>query len=367
MAVIVSRRDLMRSIIGSAATLAVAPSAFAQFGPEPGVITLRANENPYGPSPRALQAAAKALHKGAYYPGTIRNMLLDVMAEKNDVTRENLILSSGSNEALQAAMVAYGKKGKVVLPELTYSDHLRYSERMGVEMMRVPLKKDMSIDLDAMAAAVDDSVSMVYVCNPNNPTGMALDGDELRAFCRTVGSKAVVLVDEAYNELTDDPDYTSMIDLVREGENVLVMRTFSKIFGMAGLRVGYGMAHPVIANMVSGHIMAWANGVGMAAAHASYLDQDFIDFSRQKITEGRAMVNATFRKNGIEPLPSQTNFIYADIGRDATEFQKMMEARNIQIRGTYQTFTNYSRVSMGKLEELEVFDRVFTEVYNASS
>lgn len=366
MPAVLNRRDVIRSIMGSAATLALTPNALAQFGPDSGVITLRANENPYGPSPRALQAASKALHKGAYYPGKIRGMLLDVLAEKNNVTQENLVLSSGSNEALQAAMVAYGKKGKVILPELTYSDHLRYSERMGVPMARVPLKEDMSIDLDAMAAAVDDSVSMVYVCNPNNPTGMVLDGDKLRTFCRTVGKKAVVLVDEAYNELTDDPEYTSMIDLVREGENVLVMRTFSKIFGMAGLRVGYGMAHPIIANLVSGHVMAWANGVGMAAAHASYLDQDFIEFSRQKIVEGREMVNATFRKNGIEPLPSETNFVYADIGRDATEFQKRMEERNIQIRGTYQTFTNYSRVSMGKLEELEVFDRVFTEVYSAS-
>jgi len=365
MAIQFNRRDLMRGMVGSAVALAIAPAAFAQFGPAPGIISLRANENPYGPSEKALQAAAEALHKGAYYPGAIRNMLLDSLVEKNGLARDNMILSSGSNEALQAAMVAYGKRGKVVLPELTYSDHLGYSDRMGVEMVRVPLNEDMSIDLDGMAAAVDETVSMVYVCNPNNPTGMTLDGDTLRAFCRKVGKKALVLVDEAYNELTDEPEYTSMLDLVREGENVLVMRTFSKIFGMAGLRVGYGMAHPDVAKLVSGHIMAWANGVGMAAAHASYTDEDFIQFSRKKILEGREMVNATFRKNGIEPLPSQTNFIYADIGRDATAFQQKMAERNIQIRGTYQTFTNYSRVSMGKLEELEVFDRVFTEVYNA--
>ncbi|MGI9202505.1 MAG: pyridoxal phosphate-dependent aminotransferase [Woeseiaceae bacterium] len=360
-----NRRELMRGMIGGAVALAIAPGAFAQFGPAPGIISLRANENPYGPSEKALKAAAEALHKGAYYPGEIRNMLLDTLVERNGMTRDNMILSSGSNEGLQAAMVAYGKRGKVVLPELTYSDHLGYSKRMGVDMVRVPLKQDMSIDLDGMAAAVDESVSMVYVCNPNNPTGMTLDGDTLRAFCRKVSKKALVLVDEAYNELTDDPEYTSMLDLVREGENVLVMRTFSKIFGMAGLRVGYGMAQPDVAKLVSGHVMAWANGVGMAAAHASYTDDEFIQFSRKKIIEGRAMVNATFRKNGIEPLPSQTNFIYADIGRDATEFQQKMVERNIQIRGTYQTFTNYSRVSMGKLEELEVFDRVFTEVYNA--
>jgi len=365
MSIQLSRRDLMRGMVSSAVTLALAPAAFAQIGPPPGVITLRSNENPYGPSPKALRAASEALHKGAYYPGRIRNDLLDAIAHKNGLSMDNMILSSGSNEGLQATMVAYGKKGKVVLPELTYSDHLSYSKRMGVELVRVPLNADMSIDLEGMAAAVDESVSLVYVCNPNNPTGMALDGDSLREFCRSVSKKAVVLVDEAYNELTHDPEYTSMVDLVREGENILVMRTFSKIFGMAGLRVGYGMGHPDIARLVAGHVMAWANGVGMTAAYHSYLDEEFIKFSREKIIEGRAMVNATFRRNGIEPLPSETNFVYADIGRDATEFQKLMEVRNIRIRGTFQTYSHYSRVSTGKLEDLEVFDRVFTEVYQS--
>ena len=364
MSININRRNLVRGMIGGAVSLALAPSAIAQVAPPPGIISLSANENPYGPSPRALKAAAKALHQGAYYPRAVRGRLLDVLAEKNGLVRDNLFLSSGSNEGLQAAMVAFGKEGRVVLPGLTYSDHLGYSRRMGVELVRVPLNKDMSIDLDGMAAAVDDSVSLVYVCNPNNPTGMTLDGDTLREFCRTVSKKATVLVDEAYNELTDKPEYTSMLDLVRDGENVLVMRTFSKIFGMAGLRVGYGMGHPEVAKRVAGHVMAWANGVGMTAAYHSYTDEDFIAFSRSRIHEGREMVNETFRRNGIEPLPSQTNFVYADIGRNADDFQARMAEQNIQIRGIYQTYDTYSRVSMGRLEDLEVFDRVFTEVYN---
>ena len=365
MSIHLNRRDILRGMVGGAVSLALAPRSIAQIGPEPGVVRLVANENPYGPSPRALKMAAEALHNGAYYPGSIRNDLLNAIAGKHGLAMDNMYLSSGSNEGLQAAMVAFGKRGKVVLPGLTYSDHLGYSERMGVDLVRVPLNEDMSIDLDGMAAAVDDSVSLVYVCNPNNPTGMTLDGDRLRDFCRRVGRRATVLVDEAYNELTDDPDYTSMVDLVREGENVIVSRTFSKIFGMAGLRVGYGMASPENAKLIGGHVMAWANGVGMTAAYHSYLDEEFIAFSRAKILEGRQMVNETFRKNGIEPLPSQTNFVYADIGRDADEFQARMLDRNVQIRGTYQTYSTYSRVSMGKLEDLKIFDRVFTEVYNS--
>lgn len=361
----INRRDLMRGMVSGAVSLAFAPGIFAQHGPPPGKIALRFNENPYGPSASALKAAADALDMGAYYPTAIASDLLHSIAAKNGIAPDNMVLSSGSNEALQAAFVAWGKRGKVLLPEHTYTDHLAYSRRMGVELVTVPLGEDMSIDLERMAAAVDDSISLVYICNPNNPTGMALDGDVLRDFCRSVGEKAVVLIDEAYNELTDKPDYTSMIDLVREGENVIIMRTFSKIFGMAGLRVGYGMARPDLAKTIGGHVMAWPNGPGLAAAYASYNDDEFIRFSRAKVLEGRNMVNETFRKNGVEPLSSQTNFVYADIGRNATEFQKLMNERNILIRGSFDLYPNYSRVSMGKIEDLEAFDQVFTEVYNS--
>lgn len=354
----------MRSMIGGAVSLAIAPAAIAQLGPPAGKIALRFNENPYGPSAGALKAAEEAAALGAYYAVGIQSELLETIARRHGLELDNMVLSSGSNEALQAAFVAWGKKGRIIIPGLSYTDHLAYARRMGVELVSLPLRQDMSIDLEGMAATVDDGVSLVYICNPNNPTGMTLDGDTLRDFCRSVGRKAVVLIDEAYNELTDDPDYTSMVDLVRDGENVVVMRTFSKIFGMAGMRVGYGMARPDLASMIAGHVMAWPNGVGLAAALASYTDKGFIQFSRAKILEGRKMVIETFRRNGIEPLPSQANFVYADIGRNASEFQGKMADRDILIRGSFDLYPNYSRVSMGKLEELEVFDRVFTEVYN---
>jgi len=361
----INRRNFVKTMLGSAVALSITPGAFAQYGPIPGKILLRFNENPYGPSAKGLKAGAEAAAVGAYYPDSIETDLQATIAKRHGVSMDNMVLSSGSNEALQAAMVAYGKQGKVVMPSLTYSGHVNYAKRMGVEISQVPLDDEMSIDLDAMAAAVDDTVSLVYICNPNNPTGKALDGDRLRAFCRAVSKKAVVLIDEAYNEITDDPAYTSVVDLVRDGENVLVMRTFSKLFGMAGFRVGYGMGHPDTAKLINGHVMAWPNGVGLATALASYQDDEFVKFSRSKIIEGREMVNATFRRNGIEPLPSQTNFVYANIGRNATEFASKMAQRNILIRGSYNGAATYSRVSMGKLEDLEKFDRVFTEVYNA--
>jgi len=362
-----SRRDIVQGLIGGAVGLALGPISFANLGPPPGMIALRYNENPYGPSPGALKAAAEAAALGAYYADDIQAPLLRTIAARHDVALENMVLSSGSNEALQAAFVAWGKKGRIVLPGLTYTDHVQYARRMGVEVVPVPLTDDLTIDLDAIAAAVSGDVSLVYICNPNNPTGHTLDGDVLRDFCRSVGRRAVVMIDEAYNELTDQPDYTSMVDLVREGENVIVMRTFSKIFGMAGMRVGYGIGRPDIARMIAEHVMAWPNGVGMAAAKACYTDDEFIQFSRSKIFEGREMVAETFRENGIEPLPSQANFVFADIGRNGREFQKQMAERNILIRGRFDQYPNYIRVSMGKIEDIEVFQTVFTELIRAQS
>ncbi len=358
-----NRRRALQGLVMGTAGLALSPLTMGQVEIPPGQIRLMFNENPYGPSPKALAEVAKILPKTAYYPGAIEDDLIGLFMARYQLDREQVFLASGSNEGLQAAMMAFGKHGKVISPALTYSDHLQYAEKLGVAVHRVPLRDDMAIDLEAMARAVDDSVSLVYLCNPNNPTGMAIDGDELRSFCREVSPKVPILIDEAYNELTDKPDYTSMVDLVREGANMLITRTFSKIFGMAGLRVGYGMGHPDIVSVVKDNVMAWPNGVGLCAAYNRYLDDDFIAFSRDKILQGRQMVNATFRRHGIEPLPSQTNFVYADIQRDADVFKAKMAARNIKIRGIYEGYDTYSRVSMGRIEELEIFDRVFSEVY----
>ena len=362
---VVDRRQVLQGLLGGAAALALPRLALGQVEIPPGQIRLMFNENPYGPSPKALAEVAKILPMTAYYPGEIENDLMALFMERHNLDRDQVFLASGSNEGLQAAMMAFGKRGKVISPALTYSDHLLYAEKLGVEVQRIPLRDDMAIDLEAMARAVNDSVSLIYLCNPNNPTGMAIDGDELRSFCREVGGRVPILIDEAYNELTDKPDYTSMIDLVRGGANILITRTFSKIFGMAGLRVGYGMGHPDIVSVVKDNVMAWPNGVGLYAAYHSYLDEDFIAFSREKVIQGREMVNATFRRHGIEPLPSQTSFVYADIGRNADDFEAAMAARNVRIRGAYDGYDTFSRVSMGRLEELEIFDRVFSEVFNA--
>jgi len=362
-----NRRTLLAGMLGGTANLALPTELLAQLmGPAPGMIRLTSNENPYGPSESALKAAREAAAKGAYYPGwDLTRGLMQAIADENGLSLENVTISSGSNEALCAATLAWSKHGRIVAPELTYDLHLGFGEGAGAEVVRIPLDDDLGINLDRLEAAVDNSVSMVYVCNPNNPTGMTLDGDRLRDFCLTVGERATVIVDEAYNELTDKPDYTSMVDLVRDGRNVIVMRTFSKLHGMAGLRVGYALGRPDLVARTRSHVTAWPNIVGLAAANASYRDDEFIRFSRDKIIEGRRMVVEALESQGIQPLPSQTNFVFADIGRNVNEFAALMRERNVQIRRSYGRWENHMRVSMGKLDELEVFADVFAELYGS--
>ncbi|MBT8078985.1 MAG: histidinol-phosphate aminotransferase family protein [Gammaproteobacteria bacterium] len=357
-----SRRRFMGGALAGAAVFALSPTAGMAVGPARGYIHLNSNENPYGPSAAALRAAYRASEVGAYYAGSINRELQQVIAEENGLTLDNMVLSSGSNEALSAAVVAWGKKGRILAPALTYDLHMKYAQRIGAEIRRVPLAADMSIDLDAMEKAVDRSVSMVYVCNPNNPTGMLIDGDELREFCGRVSQRATVLVDEAYSELTGDPEYSSMIDLVRNGGNVIIMRTFSKLHGLAGMRVGYGMARPDLAARVRHHVMAWPNVIGLAAAKASFEDHAFRSYSRSKIIEGRKVVNDAFTRHSIRPLPSETNFVFADIGRDVDAFAEKLLEKRIRIHASYPDYPTYARVSMGIVEDLHTFADVFDQL-----
>ncbi len=360
----ISRRQLFAATAGAALGLSAPARLLAQtIGPDPEFIRLTSNENPYGPSPKALEAAATAAQNGAYYPGVIARELTQLIADRHGLTTDNITLSSGSNEALCAAATGWAKHGTIVAPSLTYDLHLGFASRIGAEVVRVPLDEDFGINLSRLEGAVDNTVSLVYVCNPNNPTGLTLDGDELREFCRSVGSRATVVIDEAYNELTHDPDYTSMVDLVRDGENVIVMRTFSKLFGMAGLRVGYAIGRPDLVARVRHHVTSWPNIVGLSAAHVSFTDDEFISYSREQIVTGRGIVERALRAQGIEPLPSQTNFVYADIGIDVNAFAARMRERKVLIRRAYAPYANHMRVSMGKLDELETFADVFAELY----
>lgn len=361
-----SRRTFLGGSAAALSLVAANPSlAGALYGPADGIAKLNANENPYGPSPKAIKAMTEAIRKGAYYVGPSVNRLVSMISERFDIPAEQISLSSGSSGALSSLASAMLKEGNALGPDLFWDTTTRFAMRQGGELKRTPKTADLGIDLDALYEAITTDVSMVQICNPNNPTGMLLDADALRTFCLKASKKCTVLVDEAYNEITDDPEGNSMIDLVRAGHDVVVARTFSKIYGMAGMRVGYMMATPETTEKMrrfsDGNYNL--NQAGVAGAVASLDDEQFVAYSRSKIAEAREMIMAAAEENGLKAAPSVTSFAFIDLGDiNAETFRQAMEARNILIRGIYQDYTNWSRVSAGKLEDVEKYVKALPEV-----
>lgn len=196
---------------------------------------------------------------------------------------------------------------------------------------------------------------MVQICNPNNPTGMTLPTELLKPAVRRMSKLAPVVVDEAYIELLKNPEADGCVDLVRAGHDVIVSRTFSKVYGMAGLRVGYAITTEEIAPKLQGAVMSWMSGVGLAAAIGCYNDQPFLDYSKAKILEGREMLEETLDTLGLERKPSDANFVYFNAGMPANSLREKMAEEGILIRSKYMDYDNWSRVSVGKLEDVATF------------
>ncbi len=336
------------------------------LGPQPGVARLNNNENPYGPAESARRHMDYALRKGAYYPDKAIRTLSTLIAERHGVSPDHVTVSTGSAEALSAIALVYGQQGPIVAPRLFFDATLLYAERLGLAtILRAPMAADMAIDLAAVEAAVTAETALVQLCNPNNPTGLLTDSDALHASVRRMAQKTTVVVDEAYMELTDAPQRNSCVDLVRDGHDVIVARTFSKLYGMAGIRVGYVISSPDTAKRIRSAKMSWMSGVGIAGAIGCYNDKRFVDFSLARIVEAREQVTTTLRQLDATALASQTNFVYFKSGMPANDLQRALAARNIMIRGQYMDYSEWSRVSMGRLEDIDRFCRVLPEVLDA--
>jgi histidinol-phosphate aminotransferase len=189
-------------------------------------------------------------------------------------------------------------------------------------------------------------------------------------FCKKASKKAIVLIDEAYNELTSSPDENTMIPLINEGYNVVVARTFSKIYGLAGMRVGYMIADPELISKISSFGLGdySLNQAGVAAAIASYNDEKFLRYSKEKIVEARDMLQDAVKENGLKPLPTSTNFMFVDLGSlNAEEFRKEMEKEKVLVRGIYQDYVNWSRVSTGKITDVKQYIKALPKVLDKIS
>jgi len=322
-------------------------------------IKLDQNENPYGISKKVEEAIVAAAQQSNRYPLRELAALRDLIAEREEVSNTCVILGAGSTEIFSLVALAYAGKGKTSLvAEPTYGGYPGYAADLGGEIVRVAVNDRWETDLDAMAKRVTKSTSLIYLCNPNNPTGTIANGTRLREFCEEQAKERPVLVDEAYFELMDEPVRSSMVSLVRKGAPVIVARTFSKLFGLAGLRVGYGIARPDIISDLRRYQTNFCavNRLGIVAARAAYLDTEHIELSRRRNAEARAGLYDVLKQLGHKPIPgSQTNFIAfeAKNGSDAL-VGRLRSEYNIGTR-TYQFQSkSWVRISIGTREEMEV-------------
>jgi len=324
------------------------------------------NENPYGPSEIARKAMIDAFDEANLYTfsrGEAYLKLRSLIAQQVGLTPDHIAISAGSTEILRAAaLITALKGGEVLAPHPTFLSLTRYAETMGVKVHWVPVDEDLQFDLPAMRKKITKNVKLIYLVNPNNPTGTLTPYDKLRPFCEEMAKKTLVFVDEAYHEYVTDPQYRSMVELVREGHNVIISRTASKIHGLAGLRVGFGIADPKLIRYLTRRLTGTNNIIGLNAALASYQDEDFQKLCRQKNNEATEYVYKLFRETGRRYLPSHTNFIFFHTGKPIEEFQEAMEKQGILVGRAFPPYLDWCRLSMTKPEWMGKFSAAFQKV-----
>ncbi len=325
-------------------------------------IRMSANENPYGINIKASNAMHKAHKLGHLYGGGRPVVgLTNLISEIEIIPTENIMVSGGSGEMLNTmALIIAMEGGKILAPMPTYDDtFMDYSNRRGIEKIWVPVADDLSIDLDAIREAYTDDVKIIYLCNPNNPIPTVMHAEKLREFCREMAQKCWVLVDEAYYEYVNDPNYETMIPLIKELPNLLVTRTASKVHAFAGIRIGFAFGAPEMLAKIKSYMTGSINGPAMWGAIESYKDKEYQEFVLRKNREALQVLYDFFDKHGMRHIKSNSNFTFFETGMDVTEVFNRVLKHGVAIGRPFPPFLNWMRISTARPEDM-VF---FTEVY----
>lgn len=323
-------------------------------------VKLASNENPLGPSPRALEAVrscAATLHR---YPDGSGRALREAIARKWGVASEQVVLGNGTNEILELACRAYLSAGdEAVFAEPTFSLYRLFVETPGGRSIVVPLKEGVH-DLETMAARCTPGTRLVFVCNPNNPTGTIVRQGDVERFLGRLPEETITIFDEAYADFAVDPAFPDSVGFIRSGAPVIMLRTFSKLHGLAGARIGYGVMPEEVAQILNRVRQPFnTSAVAQAAALAALSDDDHIARTIALTTSGRGRLAKLFAGLGLQALPSEANFVYVNVGRDGREVYEKMLRRGIIIR---HFEGNWIRVSIGLPDELDAFENVFKAV-----
>ncbi|MEO4053162.1 histidinol-phosphate transaminase [Solibacillus sp. CAU 1738] len=328
------------------------------------VIKLASNENPYGSSPKVKALLQSDATNHAIYPDGYAQNLRTAVANHLQVKENELIFGNGSDDLIAIITRALLYPGvNTVMADPSFSQYGHNAEIEGAEVRKVPLIEGRH-NLHAMLEAIDDKTSVVWVCNPNNPTGTIVTDEELKAFLAKVPSDVLIVLDEAYIEYVNDPTYKDTLPYYKQYPNLILLRTFSKAYGLASFRVGYGIAQEEVIAKLDPIRAPFNNTVlGQAVAIVALEDQEFIDFCREENEKGKAQYVAFCEKHNLNYYPSQTNFILFEVKADSNVvFEEMMKRGFIIRSGAALGAPGYIRVTIGTEDQNAKFLLLLEEV-----
>lgn len=330
----------------------------------PGAVQIDANENPYGPSQSARDAITGSETIASRYPDAQDTHMVDAVTKHHNVSRDQVLLGCGSTEILRCADFAFLAGGKnVIAAQPTFEAVLDFAKVMQSNQIKLPLTADHRPDVKAMSAAITPQTGLVYVCNPNNPTGTIATLDEMKVLLDHAPLDTVVLVDEAYFHFVEDGNYGSVIDWIPKYPNLVVARTFSKVYGMAGMRLGYAISTPAnIKAMEAFKLWSNANVAVLQAAMASLNDPDHVREQRNKNIATRRWLMNELDRDGRTYIPSHTNFMMIQVNRDVAPIQQAFAEKKIFVGRKFPTMETWLRVSMGTPGEMLSFMQALREI-----
>jgi len=375
----ISRRNFMGNLVAGAAVLRLRnypwayPSTTAppferkiDWGYPEGACRLNANENPFGPSPRALAAMEKALSQAHRY--TSGQQLIKELASYHKVSNDMVLAGCGSTEFLRIAPWAFLRNGGELITALqTYKTLIREAGKIGAKVNAIPLNKDFSFDLKSIKKALTSETKMIYLVNPNNPTGTRLDFDAIQNFCASLPQRIIVFIDEAYSHFLEDKKGRDGITLIKQGYNVIVSRTFSKVHGLAGMRLGYAIAKPSIIKELK--VFAFRsmgiNQAVFAGGLVSLEDEKHVQKYKELVSEGKEFYYDQFDSLGLKYIPSTTPFLMVKVNMASKVAQKKLASKHVFVRkGEDWQMPSYLRITMGFPEENKTCISALKKVLN---